>query len=90
MAYIHKKHFEPVCLFGPAHLLILTVFPTSTLIWSSTSIRNRRVGTLDAKISKIEHNFQWSKTNEIFRSKRKSWLVSFNFSKESFYKILEY
>ena len=51
MAYIHKKFyfwandFAPVSLFGPVCLFILTKFPTSTLIWSSTFIRNLRVHT---------------------------------------------
>ena len=49
MAYIHKKlyfwanNFIPICLFGAVCLSILTKFPTSTLIWSSTLIRNLRV-----------------------------------------------
>ena len=51
MAYIHKKlyfwanNFIPICLFGAVCLFILTKFPTSTLIWSSTFIRNLRVHT---------------------------------------------
>ena len=59
MAYIHKKlyfwanNFAPVCLFGPVCLFILTKFPTSTLIWSSTFIRNFRVQTTCIIWSKV-------------------------------------
>ena len=49
MANIHKKlyfwanDFIPICLFGAVCLFILTKFLASTLIWSSTFIRNLRV-----------------------------------------------
>ena len=64
MAYIHEKlhfwgnNFAPVCLFGPVRLLNLTKFPTSTLIWSSTFIRNLRVYTWVKKKKQVWFCFE--------------------------------